>query len=602
MNIFSERGKIVKAEINKRGVTKEMKRLFPFLKPYRLQLTIGPFFKLSEAVLEILTPTLMALLIDNGVNAGDSSYVIRMGIIMFIIATCGVLFAYICQYSASIASQGFGTDVRNAMFKKISALSFTQLDRFGIPSLINRVTGDVNQLQSAVAMLIRLVIRAPFLCIGGLVMAMAIDLKLSVIFMLVIPLFIFVLFLVMFKAVPLYSLVQKKLDLLTLVLRENLSGVRVIRAFAGVRREKERFRDKNKDYADTAIRVGRIAALTNPATTIIMNFAALAVIYFGGVRVNTGHLTQGEVIAFINYITQILNAMIVVANLVVLYTKAYASSLRVSEVLACEPDIKYGERKSVPQSVNAVEFDNVSLTYGGSKVPAIDNINLTIKTGETLGIIGGTGSGKSTLAGLIPRFYDATEGQVRIGGVDIREYNEDTLRSAVAIVQQRAALFSGTIAENMRMAKADATAEEMRAAADTAQATEFIDRLEKGFDTHISQGGNNLSGGQKQRLTIARALIKKSPILILDDSASALDYATDASLRQAIKDNTDSQTVIIVSQRVNSVKDADRIAVMDDGEIVGLGTHAELVRSCEIYREICYSQEQMEEGDDNEEK
>ena len=345
-----------------------------------------------------------------------------------------------------------------------------------------------------------------------------------------------------------------------------------------------------------------MAAQKTPATTIIMNFAALAVIYFGGVRVNTGHLTQGEVIAFINYITQILNAMIVVANLVVLYTKAYASSLRVSEVLACEPDIKYGERKSVPQSVNAVEFDNVSLTYGSSKVPAIDNINLTIKTGETLGIIGGTGSGKSTLAGLVPRFYDATEGQVRIGGVDIREYNEDTLRSAVAIVQQRAALFSGTIAENMRMAKADATAEEMRAAADTAQATEFIDRLEKGFDTHISQGGNNLSGGQKQRLTIARALIKKSPIIILDDSASALDYATDASLRQAIKDNTDSQTVIIVSQRVNSVKDADRIAVMDDGEIVGLGTHAELVRSCEIYREICYSQEQMEEGDDNEEK
>ena len=579
-----------------------MKRLFPFLKPYRLQLTIGPFFKLSEAVLELLIPTLMALLIDNGVNAGDKGYVIRMGILMLVIATCGVIFAYICQYSASIASQGFGTDVRNAMFKKIGTLSFAQLDKFGTPSLINRITGDVNQLQSAVAMLIRLVIRAPFLCVGGLVMAMAIDLKLSIIFMIVIPLFILVLFLVMFKAVPLYKSVQKKLDTLTLVLRENLSGVRVIRAFAGVKREKERFNDKNKDYADTAIRVGKIAALTNPVTTIIMNLAAIAVIYFGGIRVNAGHLSQGEVIAFINYITQILNAMIVVANLVVLYTKAYASALRVGEVLSVEPTIKYGEKQVGAKSENAVEFKNVSLTYAGSKVPALDNINLTVRTGETLGVIGGTGSGKSTLVSLIPRFYDVTEGEVLINGAPIKDYSEDELRDTVAIVQQRAALFSGTVADNLRMAKTDATMEEMRAAADVAQATEFIDRLEDGFDTHVSQGGNNLSGGQKQRLTIARALVKNSPILILDDSASALDYATDANLRRAIKENTDSQTVIIVSQRVNSVKDADRIVVLDDGEIVGIGAHRELIKTCEIYKEICYSQEQIEEGDEDEEK
>ena len=523
-----------------------MKKLFPFLKPYRLQLTVGPFFKLSEAVLELLIPTLMALLIDNGVNMGNRSYIIKMGILMLVIATFGVIFAFICQYSASIASQGFGTDVRNAMFKKIGTLSFAQLDKFGTPSLINRITGDVNQLQSAVAMLIRLVIRAPFLCVGGLVMAIMIDLKLSIIFMIVIPLFILVLFLVMFKAVPLYKSVQKKLDSLTLVLRENLSGVRVIRAFAGVKREKERFKDRNTDYANTAIRVGKIAALTNPLTTIIMNLAAIAVIYFGGIRVNTGHLSQGEVIAFINYITQILNAMIVVANLVVLYTKAYASALRVGEVLETEPLIEYGEKNTTQNGENAVEFKNVSLTYTGSKVPSVDNINLTIKKGETIGIIGGTGSGKST------------------------------------------------IADNLHMAKADATLEEMRHAADTAQATEFIDRLEKGFDTFVSQGGNNLSGGQKQRITIARALIKNSPILILDDSASALDYATDANLRRAIKENTDSQTVIIVSQRVNSVKDADRIAVMDDGEIVGIGTHKELVDTCDIYREICYSQEQLD--------
>ena len=570
-----------------------MKRLFPFLKPYRLQLIIGPFFKLSEAVLEILIPTFMAMLIDNGINKGDGDYVVRMGIFMFIVATCGVIFALICQFSASIASQGFGTDVRNALFKKIGTLSFSQIDKLGTSSLINRITGDVNQLQGAVAMLIRLVIRAPFLCIGGLVMAIAIDLKLSIIFMIVIPLFILVLFLVMFKAVPLYKSVQTKLDKLTLVLRENLSGVRVIRAFAGVRREKKRFDDKNDDYARTAIRVGRIAALTNPLTTIIMNLAAIAVIYFGGIRVNTGNLTQGEVIAFINYITQILNAMIVLANLVVLYTKAYASALRVSEVLAEEPEITYGDKKFNADNNTAIEFKNVSLRYGGSRAAAIENINLAVRKGETLGIIGGTGSGKTTLVSLIPRFYDVTGGAVTLGGVDIKELAESEIRDNVAVVQQRANLFSGTIKENLRIAKADATDEEMRLAAETAQATEFIDRLEKGFDTYVSQSGNNLSGGQKQRLTIARALVKNAPILILDDSASALDFATDAALRKAIKENTASQTVIIVSQRVNTVKNADRIVCMDDGEIVGVGTHDELIKTCDIYHEICVSQEQI---------
>ena len=570
-----------------------MKRLFPFLKPYRLQLTIGPFFKLSEAVLEILIPTFMAMLIDNGINKGDSAYVVKMGVFMFIVATCGVIFALICQYSASIASQGFGTDVRNAMYKKIGTLSFSQIDKFGTSSLINRITGDVNQLQGAVAMLIRLVIRAPFLCIGGLVMAMMIDMKLSVIFMIVIPLFVFVLFLVMFRAVPLYKSVQTKLDTLTLVLRENLSGVRVIRAFAGVKKERERFNEKNDDFARTAIRVGRIAALTNPLTTIIMNLAAIAVIYFGGIRVNTGNLTQGEVIAFINYITQILNAMIVLANLVVMYTKAYASALRVSEVLAAEPEITYGDKDFNTDSENIIEFKNVSLRYGGGRAAAIENINLAVKRGETLGIIGGTGSGKSTLVSLIPRFYDATEGSVLLGGTDIREIKEEEIRANVAIVQQRANLFSGTIKENLRIAKADVTEEEMRAAATTAQAVEFIDRLPNGLDTYVSESGNNLSGGQKQRLCIARALVKNAPILILDDSASALDFATDAALRKAIKENTSSKTVIIVSQRVNTVKNADRIVCMDDGEIAGIGTHEELLASCGIYHEICVSQEQI---------
>lgn len=571
-----------------------MKKLLSFLKPYRVQLAVGPVFKLGEAVLELLIPTLMAMIIDKGINMANRPYVIKMGITMLIIATCGYLFALVCQYSASIASQGFGTDVRNAMYKKIGSFSCTDLDKFGTSSLINRITGDVNQLQQAVAMLIRLVIRAPFLCIGGLVMAMAIDLKLSIIFMIVIPLFILVLFLVMFKAVPLYQSVQKKLDALTLVLRENLSGVRVIRAFAGVCREKERFSDANKQYADTAIRVGKIAALTNPATAIIMNLAVIAVIKLGGIRVNTGNLSQGEIIAFINYITQILNAMIIVANLVVLYTKAYASAGRVCEVLNAEPSIQYGAGQKTPVAgAPCIELKNVSMTYPGSGVPSLENANLKINAGETVGIIGGTGSGKSTLVSLIPRFYDVSAGEVLLNGINIKDYSEQQLRDEIAIVQQRANLFTGTIADNLRMAKADATEADMKKACDTAQASEFTERLPDGYNTVVSQSGNNLSGGQKQRLTIARALIKESPILIMDDSASALDFATDARLRHAIKDDTAHQTVIIVSQRVNTVKDADKIIVLDDGKIVGQGTHAELVAQCEVYREICVSQEQL---------
>ena len=576
-----------------------MKKLLQFLKPYRLQLTIGPFFKLSEAVLELLIPTLMAMIIDNGVNMSDRPYVIKMGLVMLLIATMGVLFAYICQYSASLASQGFGTDVRNAMYKKISSLSCADLDKFGVSSLINRITGDVNQLQQAVAMLIRLVIRAPFLCIGGLVMAAMIDLKLSIIFMAVIPVFIIVLFLVMFKAVPLYKSVQKKLDALTLVLRENLSGVRVIRAFAGVEREKERFSESNSDYAETAIRVGKIAALTNPATTIIMNLAVILVIKLGGIRVNTGHLTQGEIIAFINYLTQILNAMIIVANLVILYTKAYASSLRVCEVLNAEPSVKYGTKKQTAVSgAPCIEFKNVSMTYPQSSVPSLENINITINKGETVGIIGSTGSGKSTLVSLIPRFYDVSDGEVLLNGINVKEYTENQLCEEIAIVQQRANLFTGTVADNLRMAKPDASKADMKRACDIAQASEFIDRLPQGYNTIVSQSGNNLSGGQKQRLTIARTLIKNSPVLIMDDSASALDFATDANLRRAIKEEGAHKTVIIVSQRVNTVKDADKIIVLDDGEIVGIGTHDSLAENCEIYREICISQEQLDKKED----
>lgn len=573
-----------------------MKKLFPFLKPYRLQLIAGPIFKLSEAVLEIILPTLMALLIDNGINKNDVGYTVRMSGIMLIIATLGAVFAYICQYSASIASQGVGTDIRNAMYKKIQTFSHKETDRFGTPSLINRVTGDVNLIQNAVAMLIRLVIRAPFLCVGGLVMAMILDLKLSVILMTVIPLFVIILSIIMKKAVPLYKKVQDKLDALTLILRENLSGVRVIRAFAGNESERKRFSDANREYADSAVFVGKIAALTNPLTTVIMNLAIAAVIWFGGIRVNIGAMTQGQIIAYINYITQILNAMIVVANLVVLFTRAYASCKRVSEVLETEPSVKDGGGAKGSIGDAKIKFENVSLAYNKSGAKALSDISFEVRTGETIGIIGSTGSGKSSLAGLVPRFYDATDGRVLVDGEDVRDYKLSELRDKIGIVQQKATLFSGTVKENLRMGKPDADDEEIKRAAEIAQAAEFIPRLENGYDSQISQSGTNLSGGQRQRLTIARAIIKNPEILIMDDSASALDYATDAALRKAIKENTRDMTVIIISQRVNTVKNSDRIIVLDDGKIAGIGTHDELLRTCGEYREICISQEQAEEG------
>lgn len=568
-----------------------MRKLIKFLKPYRLQLSVGPVFKLIEAILELLIPTLMAALIDNGINRGDTGYVLRMGAIMLITATCGVLSAYICQYSASVASQGFGTDVRNAMYKKISTLSHSQLDKFSTASLINRITLDVNQLQGAVAMLIRLVIRAPFLCVGGLVMTMLLDFKLSLILMVVIVLFILLLFLVMFRAVPLYNSVQKKLDSLTLILREHLSGVRVIRAFARVGAERKRFDSANTDFADTAIRVGKIAALTNPATTLLMNAAIVAVIQYGGIRVNVGSLTQGEVIACINYLTQILNAMIVVANLVILYTKAYASAKRVSEVLETEPELRDGSGAQAVISAAKIEFSGASLRYTDGADCALEDINLAIAPGETIGIIGVTGSGKSSLASLIPRFYDTADGSVSVDGVNVKDYPIEALRAKIGIVQQRAVLFSGSVRENMLMGNPDATDDEIRLALSRAQAAEFVDKLPLGLDTHISQSGSNLSGGQKQRLTIARALVKNPEILILDDSSSALDFRTDALLRKAIAELGGEITVIIISQRVNTVRGADRVVVMDDGKIAACAPHAQLLRECALYREICTSQE-----------
>lgn len=563
-----------------------------YLGGFKKELIIGPAAKLTEAVFELIVPLIMADIIDVGINGGAGKpYIYRMGGIMILMGALGLCCALVCQYLASRASQGVGTVIRNDLFRHIGSLSHAELDRFGTPSLITRVTNDVNQVQSAVAMLIRLVVRAPFLVIGAAVMAMAIDLKLSLIFLAVMPLVAAVLYFIMFRSVPLYRVIQKKLDKISLITRESLSGARVIRAFSGEEAEEKRFREANDDFAETSMRVGRLSALLNPLTYAIMNLAIAAIVWFGGFRVDSGALTQGQVIAFVNYMTQISLALVVVANLVVLFTKAAASSARINEVFDTEPSIKDGAGAEVLAKAPVIEFRDVSFSYSEGGDNALEHISFSVQKGETVGIIGGTGSGKSTLVSLIPRFYDAEQGSVLISGTDVKSYGLKELRKRIGFVPQKAMLFSGTIAENLRWGNENATDEQLRKAAETAQAKEFIDKMPDGFNTHINQGGHNLSGGQKQRLTIARALMGSPEILILDDSASALDFATDAALRKAITRDTSGMTVMIVSQRATSIRHADKIVVLDDGEAVGIGTHDQLLESCGVYREIVMSQE-----------
>lgn len=587
-----------------------MKQLTKFLKPYKRLLFIGPFFKLLEAILELFLPFFMAKIIDIGVANGDRNYILRMGGIMLLTALVGGGCALICQYSASLVSQGVGTDIRNAIFNHIGTLSNAELDKFGTSSLINRITGDVNQVQLAVAMLIRLVIRAPFLCVGGLFMSFMLDIKLSLIILIVLPIFVIILLLTMKRTVPLYRAVQGKLDQIALVLRENLSGVRVIRAFARTDYELEKFAVRNKEYKDNAVRVGKLSALLNPLTSFILNVAIGAIIWFGGVRVNTGYMSTGEVIAFVGYVTQILAALIVISNLVIIFTKAYASAGRVAEVLGTQSSIvspplgsQHTVRSKTGKSECIVEFKDVSMAYkkglldgkssdnGEAGKYDIEHISFRIKRGETIGIIGGTGSGKSTVINLIPRFYDINQGSILVNGIDVREYKLEELRENIGIVPQKTVLFTGTIAENIRWGKENATEEEVKRAADIAQASEFIECLPDGYDTVIRRGGVNVSGGQRQRLTIARALIKQPEILVLDDSFNALDFATDAALRKAIKTYTKDMTTFIVSQRASTIRNADQIIVLNEGSIAGIGTHVELMQSCQVYQEICQSQE-----------
>lgn len=567
-----------------------------YLGAIKKEIIIGQTSKLIEAIFEVIVPLIMAAMVDKGINGdGGRPYIYKMGGLLVLLGVLGLGFALICQYLASKASQSVGTVMRNDMFRHINSFSHAELDKVGTPSLITRLTNDINQVQTAVAMFIRLVVRAPFIVIGSAIMALSIDVKLSLVFAFAIPLVVLILYLVMWRSIKYYKVIQKKLDRISLVTREGLSGVRVIRAFSRQDTEQERFDEANDEYLKISLDVGRLSALLNPLTYAVLNLAIAAIVWFGGFRVNIGDLTQGEVIAFVNYMTQISLALVVVANLVVLFTKAAASASRINEVFDIEPSVKSGTRTESGEGDIAVEFNNVSFSYNSSGEYALENITFTAKKGETIGIIGGTGSGKSTLVNLIPRFYDCTEGNVNVNEVNVKEYDFEALRGRIGTVPQKAMLFSGTVADNMRWGKEDATEDEIRSAIRTAQAEEFVNKLSDGLDTFISQGGKNLSGGQKQRLTIARALVSKPEILILDDSASALDFATDAALRKSLKEDTDNMTVFIVSQRASSIRHADKIIVLDDGVQAGIGTHEELLESCEVYQEICNSQLSKEE-------
>ena len=570
-----------------------MLKLIYFMKDYKKEAILGPIFKLIEAILELFIPIVMAKIIDVGVANRDINYVLKMGGLLILLGAIGLGFALVCQYYASIASQGAGTSIRSELYKHINNLSHTEIDKIGTPTLMTRLINDINQIQTGIAMLIRLGTRSPFVIIGSTIMAFLLDFKLSIIFLITTPLIALVIYLVMSKSLPLYKVIQGKLDNLSLITRENLEGVRVIKAFSKEETEKERFKNATIELTEANIKVGKISALLNPITYIIMNLSVIAILWFGGIRVNIGSLTQGEVIAFVNYITQILLSLIVFSQLIVILTKGATSANRVLEILNIESSIKDNENTTFNRgnlSSPLIEFKNVSFSYEDSNEYSLKDINLIINKNETIGIIGGTGSGKSTLINLIPRFYDATNGQILIKGISTKDYNLKDLRKLIGIVPQKAVLFKGSILDNLKWGNEDATLNDIKEALEISQSSTFVNSLKDKYNSEVLQGGKNFSGGQKQRLTIARALISKPEILILDDSSSALDFATDAELRKALKDKTKNMTVLIVSQRASSIKDADKIVVLDNGEIAGIGTHDYLLNNCEVYNEIYSSQ------------
>ncbi len=568
-----------------------MKRLLIYLKNYRKELILGPFFKLLEAVFELIVPVVMAKIIDRGIAFHDRGYIIRMSFLIAGLGACGLGFALTCQYLAAKCAYGFGTELRRDLYKHINSLSFSSIDKAGASTLVNRLTNDTNVVQNGVNMFIRLAVRAPFLVIGAAVMAIMIDAKLSLVMLAAAPLISLVIFIIMRKTVPMYKKAQQKLDRAALLTRENIEGTRVIRAFSRQKEEVERFDKAVDEIAESSEAVGRISAVLNPFAFMVMDLGIVAILWFGGVRIDSGRLTQGELTAFTNYMTQILLALVVLANLIVTFTKAFASANRISEIFALQPEEDGGDPPKKMQSGSSmIEFRNVSFSYETAGDMSLRGISFSIRRGQMLGMIGGTGSGKSTLARLIPCFYKATEGKVLVGGTDVNELDPDELRRSIGIVPQKSVLFSGTLRENMQWRKPQASDDEIISALRTAQAWEFVSKLPDGLDTRVSQGGKNFSGGQKQRLSIARALVGSPDIVILDDSTSALDYATDLALRHALREDMAGTTIVMISQRTTSLKESDLIIVLDDGEAAGIGTHEELVRTCEVYSEIYRSQ------------
>lgn len=584
-----------------------MKKLLVYLKDYKKESVLGPLFKLLEATFELIVPLVMAAIIDTGVATGDKSYIMKMCMVLVLLAVIGLTCSVTAQYFAAKAAVGFATKLRHALFAHIESLSFTEMDTVGTATLITRMTSDVNQVQNGVNLVLRLFLRSPFIVFGAMVMAFTIDVKAALVFVVTIPLLSIIVFGIMLISIPLYKKVQSALDKVLGITRENLTGSRVIRAFNKEDDEKVHFNENNDLLTRAQIYVGKISALMNPLTYVIINGAIVVLVWTGAVRVDNGYITQGEVVALINYMSQILVELVKLANLIININKSIACGNRIQSIFEMQPSITDGSGQKVDkvqtdtadrseEAEYAVEFSHVGLTYAGAGDESLTDIDFKVKKGETIGIIGGTGSGKSSVVNLIPRFYDVTSGFIKVDGKDVKDYPLEELRGKIGTVLQKAVLFHGTIRENLKWGNPDATEEDLNRAITVAQSKEFVDNKEGRLDFEIEQGGKNLSGGQRQRLTIARAVVKKPEILILDDSASALDFATDAALRKAIREMEGETTVFIVSQRAASIQHADRIVVLDDGKIVGLGTSEELLESCEVYQEIYNSQFKKQEG------
>lgn len=570
-----------------------MKKLLIYLKAYRKEACLAPIFKMLEAVFELFVPLVIKGIIDYGIAAEDRAYCLRMGLLLLLLAVIGLAMATTAQWFSARAAAGFAAKIKQVLMEHIQKLSYTELDTIGTSTLITRMTSDVNQVQTGTNLVLRLFMRSPFIVFGSMIMAFTIDFKAAMIFVITIPLLSVVVFGIMLSSIPLYKKVQSQLDRILGITRENLTGVRVIRAFNKEEEEISHFRAENEQFTRLQTFVGKISALMNPLTFVIVNSAILVLVWTGAWRVEGGILTQGAVVALVNYMSQILVELIKLADLIINITKAVACGNRIQKVLEVEPSMENGSKECIEEKrtpANAVDFNHVSLTYSGAGAPSLTDIDLHVKTGQTIGIIGGTGSGKTSVVNLIPRFYDATQGNVLVFGKPVKEQDMESLRSQIAVVPQKAVLFAGTIRENMKWGKEDATDEEIMEALTIAQAAEVVQKKEGGLDAFVEQGGKNLSGGQRQRLTIARALVRKPRILILDDSASALDFATDAALRKAIREMKNAPTVFIVSQRTSSIRFADQILVLDDGKSVGVGTHDELLTTCSVYKEIYDSQ------------